>query len=148
MRILREWIRRLRGSLVDEHLMAALAVQPAQGRFFVAGETDAMAARPGLGGPALAILSHELWQNAFGGQSIVGRTVNVDGRPHDVIGVMPPGVDLMDSQPEIWLPIGVHPVIRRIRGSHFLNIVGRLKDGVTRTRRAAAPGTAAVESIP
>jgi predicted permease len=122
---------RVRSAAVDEHLMSALAVQPAQGRFFAAGETDAMAARPGLGGPALAILAHELWQNAFGGQSIVGRTVNVDGRPHDVIGVMPPGVDLMDSQPEIWLPIGVHPVIRRIRGSHFLSIVGRLKDGVT-----------------
>ena len=57
--------------------------------------------------------------------------MNVDGRPHDVIGIMPPGVDLMDYRPEIWLPIGVHPVIRQIRNSHFLNVIGRLKDGVT-----------------
>ena len=57
--------------------------------------------------------------------------MNVDGRPHDVIGIMPPGVDLMDSRPEIWLPIGIHPVIRQIRNSHVLNVIGRLKDGVT-----------------
>ena len=57
--------------------------------------------------------------------------MNVDGRPHEVIGIMPPGVDLMDSRPEIWLPIGVHPVIRQIRTSHVLNVIGRLKDGVT-----------------
>jgi predicted permease len=122
---------RVRSAAVDEHLLNALGVQPAHGRFFGPGETDAMAARPGLGGPPIAILSHELWQTAFGGQPLVGRTVNVDGRPHDVIGIMPPGVDLIDSRPEIWLPIGIHPVIRQIRNSHVLNVIGRLKDGVT-----------------
>jgi hypothetical protein len=44
---------------------------------------------------------------------------------------MPPGMDLMDTHPEIWLPLGVHPVIRQIRNSHLLNVIGRLKDGVT-----------------
>ena len=122
---------RVRSAAVDEHLLEALGVQPAHGRFFAPGETDAMAARPGLGGPPIAILSHELWQTAFGGQPLVGQTVNVDGRPHEVIGIMPPGVDLMDNRPEIWLPLGVHPVIRQIRNSHLLNVIGRLKDGVT-----------------
>jgi predicted permease len=37
----------------------------------------------------------------------------------------------MDTRPEIWLPIGVHPVIRKIRTSHLLSVIGRLKDGVT-----------------
>ena len=122
---------RVRSAAVDDHLLAVLGVQPAHGRFFRPGETDAMAARPGLGGPPLAILSHELWQSAFGGEAVLGRIVHVDGRPHDVIGIMPPGVDLMDSRPEIWLPIGVHPAIRQSRTSHLLNVVGRLKDGVT-----------------
>ena len=121
----------MRSAAVDEHLLAALGVRPAYGRFFAPGETDAMAERPGLGGPPIAILSHELWQSAFDGQPLVGRTVDVDGRPHDVIGIMPPGVDLMDSRPEIWLPLGIHPVIRQIRTSHVLNVIGRLKDGVT-----------------
>ena len=122
---------RVRSAAVDDHLLRALGVQPAYGRFFAPGETDAMADRPGLGGPPLAILSHELWQRAFSGQPIVGTTVLVDGRPHDVIGIMPPDVDLVDSRPEIWLPLGMHPVIRQIRTSHVLNVVGRLKDGVT-----------------
>src|SRR5262245_45471242 len=122
---------RVRSAAVDDHLLSTLAVQPAYGRFFAPGETDAMADRPGLGGPPLAILSHELWQRAFDGQPIVGTTVLVDGRPHDVIGIMPPDVDLVDSRPEIWLPLGMHRVIRQIRTSHVLNVVGRLKDGVT-----------------
>ncbi len=122
---------RVRSAAVDVHLLNALGVQPAQGRFFAPGETDAMADRPGLGGPPLAILSHELWQGAFAGRPIAGMTVQVDGRPHDVIGIMPPGVDLMDRRPEIWLPLGMHPVIRQLRTSHVLSVIGRLKDGVT-----------------
>ena len=122
---------RARSALVDEHLLAALGVRPVQGRLFAPGETDAMSSRPGLGGPPVAILSHELWQSAFGGQPVVGQSVHVDGRPHDVIGIMPPGFDVMDNRTEIWLPIGVHPEIRRIRGNHVLQVIGRLKDGVT-----------------
>jgi predicted permease len=120
-----------RSALVDEHLLAALGVQPAQGRLFAPGETDAMSSRPGLGGPPVAILSYELWQSAFGGLAIVGKSVPVDGRPHDIIGIMPPGFDVMDNRTEIWLPIGVHPAIRRIRENHVLQVLGRLKDGVT-----------------
>jgi predicted permease len=120
-----------RSALVDGHLLAALGVQPAQGRLFTPAETDAMSSRPGLGGPPLAILSHELWQSAFAGQPIVGQSVQVDGRPHDIIGIMPPGFDVMDNRTEIWLPIGVHPVIRRLRENHVLQVIGRLKAGVT-----------------
>jgi predicted permease len=122
---------RARSALVDEHLLATLGVQPEQGRLFAPGETDAMSSRPGLGGPPVAILSHELWQSAFGGQPIVGQRVQIDGRPHDIIGIMPPGFDVMGNRTQIWLPIGVHPVIRRIRESHVLQVIGRLKEGVT-----------------
>ena len=122
---------RVRSALVDDHLLPTLGVQPEQGRLFAAGETDAMSSRPGLGGPPVAILSHELWQSAFGGRPIVGQVVEVDGRPHDVIGIMPPGFDVMDNRTEIWLPIGIHPVIRRLRENHVLQVIGRLKPGVT-----------------
>jgi predicted permease len=44
---------------------------------------------------------------------------------------MPPGFDVMDNRTEIWLPIGVHPQIRRVRGNHILQVIGRLKDDVT-----------------
>ena len=122
---------RARAALVDTQLFATLGVQPAQGRVFAAGETDAMSSSPGLGGPPVAILSHELWQSAFGGQPIVGLAVQVDGRPHDIIGIMPPGFDVMDNHTQIWLPIGIHPVVRRLRENHILYVMGRLKEGVT-----------------
>jgi putative ABC transport system permease protein len=132
---------RARSGLVDEHLLATLGVQPAQGRLFAPGETDALSSRPGLGGSPVAILSHELWQSAFGGQPIVGRSVQVDGRAHDIIGIMPAGFDVMDNRTEIWLPIGVHPEIRRVRGKHILQVIGRLKDGVMRQEAEAELST-------
>jgi predicted permease len=122
---------RVRSALVDDHFFATLGVKPEQGRLFAPGETDAMSSHPGAGGPPLAILSHELWQAAFGGQPIVGHTVEIDGRPHDIIGVMPPGFDVLDNRTEVWLPIGIHPVIRQLRENHILQVIGRLKPGVT-----------------
>jgi putative ABC transport system permease protein len=44
---------------------------------------------------------------------------------------MPPGADVMDNRTEIWMPIALNPGNRQNRGSHFLYLVGRLKDGVT-----------------
>jgi putative ABC transport system permease protein len=122
---------RVRSALVDDRLLTTLGIRPLHGRLFAPGETDAMAARPGLGGPPLAILSYELWQSAFGGQPMVGQAVHVDGRPHDIVGIMPPGADIMDNRTEIWLPIGAHPATRRIRDAHVVSVVGRLEEGVT-----------------
>jgi putative ABC transport system permease protein len=136
---------RARSALVDEHLLATLDVQPAFGRLFAPGETEAMSSRPGLGGPPVAILSYELWQSAYGGRPVLGHSVQVDGRPHDIIGIMPQGFDVMDNRTEIWLPIGVHPEIRRLRGSHVLQVIGRLKEGVT-LRDADAELTAFLEN--
>ena len=110
---------RVRSAAVDEHLLNALGVQPAHGRFFARGETDAMAARRAWADRRSRSSRMSCGKRPSADNRCVGRTVNVDGRPHDVIGIMPPGVDLMDSRPEIWLPIGVHPVIRQIRNSHF-----------------------------
>src|SRR4030095_9822104 len=65
---------RVRSAAVDEALVAALGIQPSQGRAFAPGETDARAD----GAPPLAIVSHELWQTAFGAQPLVGETVSID----------------------------------------------------------------------
>jgi predicted permease len=127
---------RARSALVDEHLLEALGVQPAQGRLFARGETDVIGP-PQLPGqppplpPSVAILSHELWQSAFGGRPIVGRTVDVDGRAREVVGIMPPATDLMDNRTEIWLPLGLNPGNRQNRGNHFLYAIGRLRNDVS-----------------
>ncbi len=127
---------RVRSAGVDDGLLTALGVQPAQGRLFRKGETDLTGPPPTPGAPPLplpsiVILSHELWQTAFGGQNIVGQTVEVNGLAREVIGIMPPGVDVMDNRTEIWTPLGLNPGNRQNRGSHFLYLIGRLKDGVT-----------------
>jgi predicted permease len=118
---------RVRSISVDAGLLSTLCVQPAQGRLFTAEETS----RAGGLAPPLAIISYELWQAVFGGQPLVGQTVNVDGRLHEILGIMPSGVDVMDNHTAIWLPLGLPAAIRQNRGFHMLHVVGRLKDGVT-----------------
>ena len=119
---------RVRSVSVDAHLLKTLGVQPALGRFFSEQET---ARWSGTLAPPIAILSHELWQTAFGGQPVVGKTVEVEGRAHEILGIMPPGADVMDNRTQIWLPLWVHPNAARQRGSHVLYVIARLKDGVT-----------------
>ena len=121
--------RRVRSVNVDEHLLNALGVQAAQGRLFARGETDRIDLATPL--PPVAILSHELWQAAFGGQPIVGKMVEVNSLRREVIGIMPPGADVMDIRPEIWLPLGLSPGNPGDRRAHRLHLIGRLHDHVT-----------------
>jgi predicted permease len=130
---------RVRSAAVDDGLFNALGIQPAAGRLFRKGETDVIVPPPVPGAPPappvplppFVILSHELWQTAFGGRSIVGETVEVNGLSREVIGIMPSGADVMDNRTEIWTPLALNPNNRQNRGNHFLYLIGRLKDGVT-----------------
>jgi predicted permease len=118
--------RRVRSALVGEHLLDVLGIQPLQGRLFASGETNASGSLP----PPIAILSYELWQAAFGGRPIVRQTVEVDGRLHEIIGIMSPAADIMDNRTEIWLPLGLpHRTYRA--GDHFVSVIGRLRNDVT-----------------
>ena len=74
---------------------------------------------------------YELWQTVFAGQPLVGQTVNVEGRPHEILGIMPSGIDVMDNRSAIWLPLGLPAAIRQNRSFHILHVIGRLRDGVT-----------------
>jgi predicted permease len=126
---------RVRSASVDDGLLTALGVQPIAGRLFAKGETDVVPPPNPTGPvplPPFCLLSYELWQSAFGGQKdIIGQLVEINGLRREVIGIMPPGADVMDNRTEIWMPVGLNPANRQNRGSHFLYLVGRLKDGVT-----------------
>ncbi len=116
--------RRARRASVNAELLEALAVRPERGRWFRREETRA-------GGPALVILSHQLWQSVFGArEDLVGQSIEIDGVSHEVIGIMPSGFDLMDKRVELWLPLQLAPALRQFRASHFLSLLGRLKNGV------------------
>ncbi len=127
---------RVRAASVNDDLLTALGVPPAMGRLFRAGEADLSGPPPKPGAPPIplppiVILSHDLWQTAFGGQNVVGQTVEVNGLMREVVGIMPPGTDVMDNRTEIWMPLGLNPGNRQNRGNHFLYLIGRLKEGVT-----------------
>ncbi|MEO8501838.1 MAG: ABC transporter permease, partial [Vicinamibacteria bacterium] len=73
---------------VSASTFSVLGVKTALGRTFTAAEDVD-------GGPALAVLSHEIFDGQFGGDaSILGKLVRIDGRPFEVIGVMPKGFRL------------------------------------------------------
>jgi predicted permease len=126
---------RVRTASVDARLLEALGVQPLAGRLFAPGETDVIPPPNPTGPvplPAICILSYELWQTAFGGRpGVLGERIEINGVRREVLGIMLPGADVMDNRTEVWLPAGLNPNNRINRGSHFLYLVGRLKDGVT-----------------
>src|SRR5436190_16741928 len=116
--------RRATGATANAELLEALAVPPERGRWFRREETS-------VGGPAVVILSHELWQSSFGArEDLVGQPIEIDGVSYEVIGIMPCGFDLMDKRIEMWLPLQLAPTTRQFRSSHFLSVLGRLKNGV------------------
>jgi predicted permease len=119
---------RVRSVSVDAHLLDALGIQPEQGRFFSDEETTRWT---GTLPPPIAILSHELWRTAFGGRPLIGQKVQIEGRPHEIIGVMPLGADVMDNHTQVWLPLWLHPNTAEQRAAHVLYVIARRKEGVT-----------------
>jgi putative ABC transport system permease protein len=113
------------GALVSAELMPALGVPPLRGRWFTQEDTLPHA-------PPVVILSYELWQRDFGGDTaIVGRNITVNDLQQQVVGIMPAGFDVHDSKVEIWAPLTLDPsTFSDNRGSHYLYLVGRLKDGI------------------
>ncbi len=119
---------RATASYTTAGMLPMLGVNPLMGRL-LAAEDD----RPKV--PLNAVLSFALWQRAFGGdRGILGRDIRLNGNPCHVIGVMPPGFAFPPGEldpPELWLPVQIDPAAPGGRGSHFLSLVGRLRDGVT-----------------
>jgi predicted permease len=116
---------RVTSAIATADLFQALRVTPLIGRTYTAEEDVP-------GGPAVVVLSHGVWQRAFGGEpGIVGRSIEVNAVATEVVGVMPPGFDIADAGVEAWVPVRLDPANRQNRGSHFLYLVGRLRPGVT-----------------
>lgn len=114
---------RLDTALVTASFFDVLDPTPALGRTFTAEED-----RPG-GDQTVAVLSHGLWQRSFGGDpQIVGTTVSLSGRPHQVVGVLEAGFDY-PGDIDLWVPL--RPSADASRGNHMLDWIGRLRPDVT-----------------
>ncbi|MGE0887351.1 MAG: ABC transporter permease [Blastocatellales bacterium] len=112
--------------MVTGGFFRTLGVQPLTGRF-ITDEDDKQ------GGARVVVLSYELWQKQFGGQSeIVGKEVSLSGHQNTVIGVMPAGFKSPRDNEIAWCPLQVtNPLAANYRGVHFLRTYMRLKEGVT-----------------
>ncbi|HEV7472732.1 MAG TPA: ABC transporter permease [Pyrinomonadaceae bacterium] len=119
---------RVTSAVVTRGLIDALGVQPELGRNFSPEEDR-------NGGTRVALISHGLWQRAFGGESnIIGKQIQVNAQATTVIGVMPASFGFppgSNDQVEVLLPFQFDPANPGNRGSHFLSVIGRLKPGVS-----------------
>jgi putative ABC transport system permease protein len=107
------------------------------------------------GGARVVILSHTLWTSRFGSDpAIVGQGVRLDdGDPHQVVGVMPPGLELRmfndrarRPEPLVWVPKqGFADAELRLRGPGFWNLVARLRADVTIAQAQAEIDTLAAQ---
>jgi predicted permease len=123
---------RVSGAKVSAELFGVLGVTPAIGRTFRAGEDHAA-------GDGVVLLSEALWRTRFGGErDIVGRSITVDGRAREVVGVLPATVDLPSRRTQLWVPLSLdaRDTVRYWAGD-FMPIVGRLRPGVTAARAQA-----------
>ena len=116
---------------VSASLFNALRVAPALGRTFNANENTP-------GSTNVVILSHALWQQRFGSDpGVIGRRIQIDGEPKEVVGVMPAGF-AYPSDRQAWMPLEYDgDFVSRQRGAWYLNVVARLKPGVTPQQSAA-----------
>ena len=83
--------------------------------------------RPG-GDTHVVIISEGIWRRVFGAdRALIGRSIDLDGVPYQVLGVMPQGYGYIPT--DFWVPLA--PDRAANRGNHLLTAFGRLKPGVT-----------------
>src|SRR2546423_12339 len=113
---------------VTADFFPVLGVNPTLGRVFTPEED-----RPEAGN--VAGISYPLWQSRYGGDAgIVGRDILLNDTKYTVVGVMPRGFQLLDfmgMEIRLWVPARFTQRTLTNRGSHYLQVVARIKPGVT-----------------
>ena len=118
---------RLQGFQITSELFPLLGIQPTQGRNFVAADEQP-------GSDNVIILSNGLWQRRFNSDpGIVGKTVVLNSRSYEVVGIMPPNF-VFYRPADVWAPLAFTPEDARKRAPGSLIVAARLKPGVTLQR--------------
>lgn len=131
---------RVRAHLVSGRYFETFGVRAAAGRL-LRWEDDRSSATP------VAILSHRFWKARFGGrQTAIGQTVTLNSGVFTIAGVAQEGFfgERVEREPEFWVPLSFQPQITRReswlddQNIYFLNMLGRLKPGVSKAAAQAA----------
>ncbi|HXV65115.1 MAG TPA: ABC transporter permease [Vicinamibacteria bacterium] len=114
---------RITGGRVTGDFFPTLGMPPLLGRYLTR-EDDVP------GAPEAAVLSYAIWHRLFGAnESVVGSVVTLNGRPHTVVGVMPPEFRFPGEDVEIWGAVGDN-MSGMQRHNRFMLVVARLEEGV------------------
>ena len=116
--------QRVNGAMVTPEVLSLLGVRPVMGAVFDPKSTTAQS--------GTVVISYGLWQTRFGGdRGILGRTLNLDGSPHVVIGVMPATFHFPTRDAQLWTPLNFDENDYSNRGNSYIEAIARLAPGVT-----------------
>ncbi len=115
---------RVPGANVSAGFFEALRVTPLAGRLFLPADET-------FGAPDVVVLSAGIWKRRYGGNAeILGHSVMVNAKPHVVIGIVPEGMRFPGDS-ELWAPLRFRPEEMNERQSFYLDVIARLKPGVS-----------------
>jgi putative ABC transport system permease protein len=121
---------RLNASTVTGNYFQTFGVSPVLGRGFTLENEK-------TGQDRVVVLSHDFWQRRFGGDpGIVNKTIVLDGKATQILGVMGQNVSLPQAA-DMWVPLNFDDPEMKMRKAHFLRPIGRLKPGVSLTQAQA-----------
>jgi putative ABC transport system permease protein len=116
-----EGAERIVGVSVSPNLLSLLGIHPALGRSFSSEEVDAR--------QPLLLISHRFWQARFAGsREALGATIVLDGRPSQIIGILPADFQIARLDADVWEP---HASRQSVRGGEAWFVIGRLRPSVT-----------------
>ncbi|HBL32072.1 MAG TPA: hypothetical protein DD490_35055, partial [Acidobacteria bacterium] len=121
----------LSGMRVNGAFFAVWGVDPVLGRTFSADEEKE-------GGPAVALLSHGFWRQRYAGdRGVLGKTLDLEGLPTTIVGVLPETLRFPFGDVQIWLPrpdsVNFMPRRALENGAGYLQVAARLRPGATLT---------------
>jgi predicted permease len=120
---------RVSTGVVSTNFFEMFGVKPMYGRDFRAADEE-------HGAPAVLMLSHKYWQRSFGGDpSVVGRVFQMNDRPHEVIGVLPP-IPQYPEEVDVFMPTSAcpfrsSPQMLKDRDGRMMSAFGRVRQNVT-----------------
>jgi putative ABC transport system permease protein len=124
----------IRAGTVSPEFFSVLGVEPLHGRVFLPEENN-----PGRNHEV--VLSYKFWQTHYASDpNAVGRSINLDGEPHTIIGVMGPKM-VKPTFAQVWVPLALTPKEAAVRGEHHFLSIARLKPGVTLEQAQAEMNT-------
>jgi predicted permease len=116
--------------LVSDGVLQALSVPPVLGRWLLAADQDPH-------GRKAVMLNYGYWQRRFGGdRSVIGRSIAIDSRPREIVGVMPQGFQLVNADFDVIAPLAFNRNDQHLAGFGFHGIA-RLKPGIPITQANA-----------